>query len=961
MVMRTLYYLSMFAVAAMAAFSCTKELKDNNKPEKDFEPKVISAFTDDDVKSDTKTSLSGVSVLWATTDNIKGWDGSAVHTSTSTAVSEGNKKAEFTFDGVSVETNLFTLAYPAEKISNIDDDFVYATIPSVQTATANSFANQANVAVADGLTTTPVFKNVGGLLSFTINNDNIRSVTLSANENLTGASQISLASASFAEATITSGKKFVTLEGTISNGTEYYAVVYPGTYTGLTIEVTDASGRVAKYTNSNPLTVARNGNLHVATLTISNEKWEDIEKGVEYVMTPDSGVWANWATYNLNDMAWTPVLVSGNENPAPGNYYTGKGYQFGTGSKGIVNMTLTGTGYTQKSKTQSGNAKAFGITDITVSLAAKKNLVYTVTATVGGVTVESSKNATGNGDTPVEVSFHSDTKLAGDIVITYAFSGDAENAGYLCINTVTINPDNRTAVTLSFDNDVVDILNTNYQSFHGQNVTVSPNESAITSNINWSYVNTDGVIGDFNDGALTLTGTAGTATVTASFDGDVNYRPAEKSYTINVVAPYTASEAYAAATTTEVSGVYVKGIVSEITTAYSPSNHNVSFTISDNGLTTGNQFTAFRTTATSADDVLVGDCVVLNGTLIKYDNTTPELKQGNTIVSSLRMPTFATGDENFETSTSVTLSAVAGATIYYTTDGTTPTTGSSVYSSAIVVSSTTTIKAIAAKDGMVTGVASKSFTKASAYAITWSTPSNGSITVKHGDDVLSNGDAILTGETITIIATPESGYALSSLVYSDGVEDHDIKATKSFIMPESAVSITATFALSGSVPAVNTVLFSDTFDTALDGTSASVYYSTTGTTAAYNSVTYGATITYARSNSSNVTVDNNNGAGGDAKEILINKNGGSLTISGIKTYGATRVRVSFKYKCNKATAPITATCGSTNSGDFTSTSADTASFDAVVSGDTFDLVIRKTAAANSTAARFDDITITVLE
>lgn len=951
----------MLAVAAMAAFSCAKEIQDNKKPEKDFEPKVISAFTDDDVKSDTKTSLSGVSVLWATTDNIKGIDmDDVIHTSTSTSVSVDQKQATFTFSTVPAVEELLFLAYPAENVSNIDDSFVYATIPSTQTATANSFADKANIAIAEGLEEHPVFKNVGGLLSFTINNDNIRSVTLSANENLTGASQISLASASFAEATITSGKKFVTLEGSISNGTEYYAVVYPGTYTGLTIEVTDASGRVAKYTNPNSLNVARNGNLHIATLTIPDGKWEDIEKGVEYVMTPATGVWANWATYNLNDMAWTPALVSGNDNPAPGNYYTGKGYQFGTGSKGIVNMTLTGTGYTQKSKTQSGNAKAFGITDITVSLAAKKNLVYTVTATVGGVTVESSKNATGNGDTPVEVSFHSDTKLVGDIVITYAFSGAATNAGYLCINTVTINPDNRTAVTLSFDNDVVDILNTNYQSFHGQNVTVSPNESAITSNINWSYVNTDGVIGDFTDGALTLTGTVGTATVTASFDGDMNYRPAEKTYTINVVAPYTVSEAYDAATTTAKDGVYVKGIVNEITTAFNSTYKNVSFNISDDGLTSGKQIIAYRTHVDTAEDVLVGDCVILNGSLVLY-GAKHELDEGNTIVSSLRMPTFASGDENFETSTSVTLSAAAGATIYYTTDGTTPTTSSSVFSSAIVVSSTTTIKAIAAKDGLVTGVASKTFTKASAYAITWSTPSNGSITVKHGDDVLSNGDAILTGETITIIATPESGYALSSLVYSDGVEDHDIKATKSFIMPESAVSITATFALSGSVPAVNTVLFSETFDTALDGTSASVYYSTTGTTAAYNSVTYGATITYARSDNSNVTVDNNNGAGGDAKEILINKNGGSLTISGIKTYGATRVRVSFKYKCNKASAPITATCGSTNSGNFTSTSADTASFDAVVSGDTFDLVIRKTSTANSTAARFDDITITVLE
>lgn len=163
----------------------------------------------------------------------------------------------------------------------------------------------------------------------------------------------------------------------------------------------------------------------------------------------------------------------------------------------------------------------------------------------------------------------------------------------------------------------------------------------------------------------------------------------------------------------------------------------------------------------------------------------------------------------------------------------------------------------------------------------------------------------------------------------------------------------------GGVPPANTVLFSETFDSAADGTSAYVYYSAIGTTSAYDSATYG-TITYSRSNSSNVTVENASSAGGTEKQIMINKNGGSLTISGIKTYGATSVRVSFKYICAKSTAPITATCGSTDSEEFSSTSASIATFNATVSGDTFDLVIRKTSTANSTAARFDDITITVI-
>lgn len=377
--------------------------------------------------------------------------------------------------------------------------------------------------------------------------------------------------------------------------------------------------------------------------------------------------------------------------------------------------------------------------------------------------------------------------------------------------------DNRTTVTLHFEDDndntvtAANLYTFNYDTFIGYDLVASPNVAAITSNIDWEVTgDTNGIIDVFNEGALTLTGNAGTATVTASFAGDENYQPAEKSYTITVTDPKSASEAYTAATTTAVSNTYVKGIVSQITTAYN--NGKVTYQLSDDGLTTGNQLQVYSGTASAASDVVVGDCMIVKGTLQKYNNTTPQLNSGATIEYCLHAPTFS-GTVNFETSTTVTLSAAAGATIYYTTNGSTPSNTSSEYSAPLNITATTTVKAIAVKDGLTTGVVSKTYTKAAAYAVTFGTPSNGTITVKHGETTLTPGDTVTAGETITITTTPSSGYELATLVYNDG-SDHDIKASKSFTMPSSAVSITATFQVQSS--------YTITFNTGSgDGTSCS--------------------------------------------------------------------------------------------------------------------------------------------
>lgn len=93
---------------------------------------------------------------------------------------------------------------------------------------------------------------------------------------------------------------------------------------------------------------------------------------------------------------------------------------------------------------------------------------------------------------------------------------------------------------------------------------------------------------------------------------------------------------------------------------------------------------------------------------IKYDGTTISYSGYCTTVA-LAAPTFSPAPGSYTSAQSVTISAADGATIYYTTDGSTPTTESTQYSGAITVDESMTIKAIAVKDSEISNVATAEY------------------------------------------------------------------------------------------------------------------------------------------------------------------------------------------------------------------------------------------------------------
>ena len=153
---------------------------------------------------------------------------------------------------------------------------------------------------------------------------------------------------------------------------------------------------------------------------------------------------------------------------------------------------------------------------------------------------------------------------------------------------------------------------------------------------------------------VTITGeAAGKATITATWAETDAFYGGSKSFEVTVIDPnaeeagtednpYTVEQAIAAIDAgTGTEGVYAKGIVSRIVTAFNPQYGNISYNISADGTTSGAQLQAYRGFSyngekfTSTDDIKVGDEVVIYGNLTKY-NTTYEFAAGNQLVSLVR-------------------------------------------------------------------------------------------------------------------------------------------------------------------------------------------------------------------------------------------------------------------------------------------------------------------------------------
>lgn len=321
------------AIAAIATFSCAKEI-DNNIVTEETKTVTLTANVDANPADivGTKTYLDGVDILWSGSEVVRAYG--ILNYDASIATLTPNKKvATFNFE-VDPGDEIHYGIYPAANAGNTDESSMTVTIPAIQTATAGSFDPMAMAAIGRVLDGGNIgFKNVGALLSIVINNDDIKSVELSATEasgySMTGTAAIEI-NGSDEITTVTDGSSTsVKLTGGLVNGETYYFVVYPGEYSNLRIVVTDKDDAIAVYRNKTPFSVGRNQNWKIAELTIPAGKWVPAEVDTQafyesFDKCDGTGGNDNQWSGSIATVAWDTATADNDGWTKSGNAYKAK-------------------------------------------------------------------------------------------------------------------------------------------------------------------------------------------------------------------------------------------------------------------------------------------------------------------------------------------------------------------------------------------------------------------------------------------------------------------------------------------------------------------------------------------------------------------------------------------------------------------------------------------------------------
>ena len=761
--MKKIYKL--FAISAVSAFafiSCTQEqVTDVPTIVNDEETGIQVTITTGEPVS--KTMISGSSPYWCDGDAIGVSNGTSTNAKfDENSIDDAETALKATFSGkVGSEGTYY--AYSPYTSNGVGANGAKVDIPLTQRPTATSFDGSADVMVSksfDVSTTSNTtienlqFARLGAIVkvvlidnspSYDLSSQHPTTLSLTAEANLVGRVYIDMVNQELGDlysgGSVTVTAQYTALTQFAINGSNAaYFVVYPQTLAEGTHLVLNAS--TESYNISKDIILPAGGielkSGKVTTLNIS------IADGNISPATVYSNVEAiNW-DYTFDSNPWGST--SGNKDLTSGG--TTINWKLSANYATYNNEVLAlNTGSNTNAATISTNNVVTNVDKVVVRAKTNKDKEVTLEVKVGDESLGSETLSSVTSLT--DYTFTNATPLSGKISIEFT----SPTGGYQ-IKGIKINP--KQPVTLSFASSSLEYNTNNYGTCTGQTVTASPNVSAITGNI--SYALSGDAIGSVNasTGVVTLNGSVGSATITASFPGDATYGAAANSYTISVVSadandgslehPYTVTEALAiiagySSGQKSAEQVYVSGIVAQVGT-YNSTYHSVTYDISVDG-TTSNMLNIYggrnvgNTNFTSNSEIAVNDEVVIYGYLCLYSET-KEMYQNNYISSLNGTKYLAAGSLDVSKNDAlkqitVTWGAASGSneTITYTvscggqTLSPNPTTaGSHTFTMADYGTYTVTVVASASDASSATVSTSATLSGGTTYTITWNSTNN---------------------------------------------------------------------------------------------------------------------------------------------------------------------------------------------------------------------------------------------
>lgn len=264
-------YISLLAIAAMAAVSCAEK-----EPQMTIGEPVEMTF-EASAKTMTKTQLTDENkVIWCESDKISVFDGAANNMFGIINFQENSGAA--TFQGTAAADATYYAAYPYNAENELSGSTISLTLPASQTATSGTFADGYALAVAKASEGSLAFKNVTALVKVTLAQDvtGIKSISLKGNKNeaIAGTVSATLGEDGSISSIAPAGETQVTLEGDLKAGNSYYFTIAGDVaFTkGLTFTITLSNDKPVVISSEDAVTIGK-GTIIPLFTSLSSDRW----------------------------------------------------------------------------------------------------------------------------------------------------------------------------------------------------------------------------------------------------------------------------------------------------------------------------------------------------------------------------------------------------------------------------------------------------------------------------------------------------------------------------------------------------------------------------------------------------------------------------------------------------------------------------------------------------------------